>query len=129
MNRNIEFRPHLWHWKMVLPMVTSYVAFTFIFNWFYEVDFQLWPFLVTVTSMVAVCSVLALFKKSHLSVVGNDVFLHGLKAELMVKKDMFGHQYIQITSNTETGYHQVKVTQNQFSFPDWALLLGKCNQK
>ncbi|MGR5325987.1 hypothetical protein ACP3VW_19580 [Vibrio sp. DNB22_17_1] len=126
MNRNIEFRINLWHWKMVLSMVTSYVVFTLIFNWFYETEFQLWPFLVGVTSMVVVYSVLVLFKKSHLSVVGNDVFLRGLKAELMVKKDMFGHQYIQITSNTETGYHRLKVTKNQISFSDWEFLLGKC---
>ncbi|MDA1753290.1 hypothetical protein PDL02_27845, partial [Bacillus cereus group sp. LD113LC] len=78
------------------------------------------------TSMVVVYSVLALFKKSHLSVVGNDVFLRGLKAELMAKKGMFGHQYIQITSNTETGYHRLKVTKNQISFSDWEFLLGKC---
>ncbi|MFW9739042.1 hypothetical protein V3H21_22640 [Vibrio parahaemolyticus] len=126
MNRNIEFRTNLWHWKMVLSMVTSYVVFTLIFNWFYETEFQLWPFLVGVTSMVVVYSVLVLFKKSHLSVVGNDVFLRGLKAELMAKKDMFGHQYIQITSNTETGYHRLKVTKNQISFSDWEFLLGKC---
>ncbi|MFA0141303.1 hypothetical protein AB4430_05830 [Vibrio kanaloae] len=126
MNRNIEFRTNLWHWKMVLSMVTSYVVFTFIFNWFYETEFQLWSFLVAVTSMVVVYSVLALFKKSHLSVVGNDVFLRGLKAELMAKKGMFGHQYIQITSNTETGYHRLKVTKNQISFSDWEFLLGKC---
>ncbi|QPK03980.1 hypothetical protein [Vibrio kanaloae] len=126
MNRNIEFRINLWHWKMVLSMVTSYVVFTFIFNWFYETEFQLWSFLVAVTSMVVVYSVLALFKKSHLSVVGNDVFLRGLKAELMAKKGMFGHQYIQITSNTETGYHRLKVTKNQISFSDWEFLLGKC---
>ncbi|TKE91254.1 hypothetical protein FCV44_19495 [Vibrio kanaloae] len=126
MNRNIEFRTNLWHWKMVLSMVTSYVVFTFIFNWFYETEFQLWSFLVAVTSMVVVYSVLALFKKSHLSVVGNDVFLRGLRAELMAKKGMFGHQYIQITSNTETGYHRLKVTKNQISFSDWEFLLGKC---
>ncbi|MFB1094534.1 hypothetical protein ACEWH9_10180 [Vibrio diabolicus] len=126
MNRNIEFRTNLWHWKMVLSMVTSYVVFTLIFNSFYETEFQLWPFLVGVTSMVVVYSVLVLFKKSHLSVVGNDVFLRGLKAELMAKKDMFGHQYIQITSNTETGYHRLKVTKNQISFSDWEFLLGKC---
>ena len=126
MNRNIEFRTNLWHWKMVLSMVTSYVVFTFILNWFYETEFQLWSFLVAVTSMVVVYSVLALFKKSHLSVVGNDVFLRGLKAELMAKKGMFGHQYIQITSNTETGYHRLKVTKNQISFSDWEFLLGKC---
>ncbi|WP_434999706.1 hypothetical protein ACRZ5S_17935 [Vibrio scophthalmi] len=126
MNRNIEFRTNLWHWKMVLSMVTSYVVFTFIFNWFFETEFQLWSFLVAVTSMVVVYSVLALFKKSHLSVVGNDVFLRGLEAELMAKKGMFGHQYIQITSNTETGYHRLKVTKNQISFSDWEFLLGKC---
>ncbi|MCA0763071.1 hypothetical protein [Vibrio vulnificus] len=126
MNRNIEFRTNLWQLKMVLSMVTSYVVFTLIFNWFYETEFQLWPFLVGVTSMVVVYSVLVLFKKSHLSVVGNDVFLRGLKAELMAKKDMFGHQYIQITSNTETGYHRLKVTKNQISFSDWEFLLGKC---
>ncbi|HAS6253772.1 TPA: hypothetical protein RQL13_004521 [Vibrio vulnificus] len=126
MNRNIEFRTNLWHWKMVLSMVTSYVVFTLIFNWFYETEFQLWPFLVGVTSMVVVYSVLVLFKKSHLSVVGNDVLLRGLKADLMAKKDMFGHQYIQITSNTETGYYRLKVTKNQISFSDWEFLLGKC---
>ncbi|EGR2892511.1 hypothetical protein CGH76_23760 [Vibrio parahaemolyticus] len=126
MNRNIEFRTNLWHWKMVLSMVTSYVVFTLIFNWFYETEFQLWPFLVGVTSMVVVYSVLVLFKKSHLSVVGNDVLLRGLKAELVAKKDMFGHQYIQITSNTETGYYRLKVTKNQISFSDWEFLLGKC---
>ncbi|HIF5839495.1 TPA: hypothetical protein ACX3EF_004759 [Vibrio parahaemolyticus] len=126
MNRNIEFRTNLWHWKMVLSMVTSYVVFTLIFNWFYETEFQLWPFLVGVTSMVVVYSALVLFKKSHLSVVGNDVLLRGLKAELMAKKDMFGHQYIQITSNTETGYYRLKVTKNQISFSDWEFLLGKC---
>ncbi|MFA0570839.1 hypothetical protein [Vibrio gallaecicus] len=126
MNRNIEFRTNLWHWKMVLSMVTSYVVFTFIFNWFYETEFQLWSFLVSMTSMVVVYSVLALFKKSHLSVVGNDVFLRGLKAELMAKKGMFGNQYIQLTSNTETGYHRLKVTKNQISFSDWEFLLGKC---
>ncbi|EOV6311702.1 hypothetical protein ACN9RQ_004634 [Vibrio parahaemolyticus] len=126
MNRNIEFITNLWHWKMVLSMVTSYVVFTFIFNWFYETEFQLWSFLVAVTSMVVVYSVLALFKKSYLSVVGNDVFLRGFKAELMAKKGVFGHQYIQITSTTETGYHRLKVTKNQISFSDWKFLLGKC---
>ncbi|MDE1334156.1 hypothetical protein [Vibrio aestuarianus] len=126
MNRNIEFRINVWHWKMVLSMVTSYAVFTLIFNWLSETELQLWPFLVAVTSMVVVYSFLALCKKSHLSVVENDVCLRGLKAELIAKKDIFGHQYIQITSNTDTGYHRLKVTKNQIAFSDWEFLLGKC---
>ena len=111
---------------MLLSMVTSYIVFTFIFKWLSETELQLWPFLVTVTTMVVVYSVLALCKKSHLSVVGNDVFLHGLKAKLMVKTGMFGYQYIQVTSYTETGYHRLKVTKHQIALSDWAFLLGKC---
>ncbi|CSB13026.1 Uncharacterised protein [Vibrio cholerae] len=53
---------------------------------------------------------LFLFKKAHLSVTGGDVFLHGLKAELIAKRGIFGTQYIQITSNTEEGYHRLKIT-------------------
>ncbi|GHZ43258.1 hypothetical protein VCSRO173_3422 [Vibrio cholerae] len=33
--------------------------------------------------MVVIYLFLAIFKKAHLSVTGGDVFLHGLKAELM----------------------------------------------
>ncbi len=121
MNRNIEFRANIWHWKMVLSMVVSYVVFTLIFT-----EFQLWPFLIAVTSMVVVYSVLALFKKSHLSVVENDVFLRDLKAELIAKRDIFGYQYIQITSNTEKGYHRLRITKNQIALSDWEFLLGKC---
>lgn len=69
---------------------------------------------------------LFLFKKAHLSVTGGDVFLHGLKAELIAKRGIFGTQYIQITSNTEKGYHRLKVTKDQIALADWNLLLGKC---
>ncbi|WP_217272503.1 hypothetical protein, partial [Vibrio cholerae] len=84
MNRNIEFRTKKWHSKIVLSMVASYVVFTLVFNWFTETEFQLWSFLVGVTTMVVIYLFLALFlfKKAHLSVTGGDVFLHGLKAEL-----------------------------------------------
>ncbi|EGR1176470.1 hypothetical protein DBT82_RS23670 [Vibrio parahaemolyticus] len=126
MNRNIEFRANTWHWKMVSSMVMGYVVFTLIFNWLSEAEFKLWPFLIAVTSMVVVYSVLALFKKSHLSVVGNDVCLRGLKAELIAKRDIFGYQYIQITSNTEKGYHRLRITKNQIALSDWEFLLGKC---
>ncbi|MVB79858.1 hypothetical protein D6V21_17990, partial [Vibrio cholerae] len=83
MNRNIEFRTKKLHSKIVLSMVASYVVFTLVFNWFTETEFQLWSFLVGVTTMVVIYLFLALFlfKKAHLSVTGGDVFLHGLKAE------------------------------------------------
>ncbi|HAS4340862.1 TPA: hypothetical protein I6795_003463, partial [Vibrio cholerae] len=108
MNRNIEFRTKKLHSKIVLSMVASYVVFTLVFNWFTETEFQLWSFLVGVTTMVVIYLFLALFlfKKAHLSVTGGDVFLHGLKAELIAKRGIFGTQYIQITSNTEEGYHR-----------------------
>ncbi|HAS5590369.1 TPA: hypothetical protein I7F07_003443, partial [Vibrio cholerae] len=85
MNRNIEFRTKKLHSKIVLSMVASYVVFTLVFNWFTETEFQLWSFLVGVTTMVVIYLFLALFlfKKAHLSVTGGDVFLHGLKAELI----------------------------------------------
>lgn len=126
MNRNIEFRTNIWHWKMVLSMVTSYIIFTFIFNLLSETEFRLWPFLVAVTSMVVVYSALTLGRKSHLSVVGNEVFLRHLKAEVMAKRDIFGYQYIQITSNTESGYHRLKIARSQIAPSDWEFLLGKC---
>ncbi len=65
-------------------------------------------------------------KKAHLSITGGDVFLHGLKAELIAKRGIFGTQYIQITSNTEKGYHRLKITKGQIALSDWNLLLGKC---
>ncbi len=126
MNRNIEFRTKKWHSKIVLSMVASYVFFTLIFNWFTETEFQLWSFLVGVTTMVVIYLFLALFKKAHLSVTGGDVFLHGLKAELIAKRGIFGTQYIQITSNTEEGYHRLRITKGQIALSDWNLLLGKC---
>ncbi|TXX39734.1 hypothetical protein FXF12_07695, partial [Vibrio cholerae] len=128
MNRNIEFRTKKLHSKIVLSMVASYVVFTLVFNWFTETEFQLWSFLVGVTTMVVIYLFLALFlfKKAHLSVTGGDVFLHGLKAELIAKRGIFGTQYIQITSNTEKGYHRLKVTKDQIALADWNLLLGKC---
>ncbi|HHB1265332.1 TPA: hypothetical protein ACOA2D_003830, partial [Vibrio cholerae] len=123
MNRNIEFRTKKLHSKIVLSMVASYVVFTLVFNWFTETEFQLWSFLVGVTTMVVIYLFLALFlfKKAHLSVTGGDVFLHGLKAELIAKRGIFGTQYIQITSNTEKGYHRLKVTKDQIALADWNL--------
>ncbi|HAS4598398.1 TPA: hypothetical protein I6873_003526, partial [Vibrio cholerae] len=123
MNRNIEFRTKKWHSKIVLSMVASYVVFTLVCNWFTETEFQLWSFLVGVTTMVVIYLFLALFlfKKAHLSVTGGDVFLHGLKAELIAKRGIFGTQYIQITSNTEKGYHRLKVTKDQIALADWNL--------
>ncbi len=126
MNRNIEFRSKKWHSKIVLSMVASYVVFTLVFNWFTETEFQLWSFLVGVTTMVVIYLFLALVKKAHLSITGGDVFLHGLKAELIAKRGIFGTQYIQITSNTEKGYHRLKITKDQIALSDWNLLLGKC---
>ncbi|HAS5590421.1 TPA: hypothetical protein I7F17_003717, partial [Vibrio cholerae] len=75
MNRNIEFRTKKWHSKIVLSMVASYVVFTLVCNWFTETEFQLWSFLVGVTTMVVIYLFLALFlfKKAHLSVTGGDV--------------------------------------------------------
>ncbi|MEK2433290.1 hypothetical protein WAE29_00160, partial [Vibrio cholerae] len=72
MNRNIEFRTKKWHSKIVLSMVASYVVFTLVCNWFTETEFQLWSFLVGVTTMVVIYLFLALFlfKKAHLSVTG-----------------------------------------------------------
>ncbi len=107
-------------------MVASYVFFTLIFNWFTETEFQLWSFLVGVTTMVVIYLFLALVKKAHLSVTGGDVFLHGLKAELIAKRGIFGTQYIQITSNTEEGNHRLKITKGQIALSDWNFLLGKC---
>ncbi|HFG1922520.1 TPA: hypothetical protein ACGF2N_003588, partial [Vibrio cholerae] len=124
MNRNIEFRSKKWHSKIVLSMVASYVVFTLVFNWFTETEFQLLSFLIGVTTMVVIYLLLALVK-AHLSVTGEDVFLHGLKAELIAKRGIFGTQYIQITSNTEKGYHRLKITKDQIALSDWDLLLGK----
>ncbi|HGH7402084.1 TPA: hypothetical protein ACG720_003492, partial [Vibrio cholerae] len=61
MNRNIEFRTKKWHSKIVLSMVASYVVFTLVCNWFTETEFQLWSFLVGVTTMVVIYLFLALF--------------------------------------------------------------------
>ncbi len=76
--------------------------------------------------MVVIYLFLALVKKAHLSITRGDVFLHGLKAELIAKRGIFGTQYIQITSNTEKGYHRLKITKDQIALSDWNLLLGKC---
>ncbi|EGR0522022.1 hypothetical protein FG081_18565, partial [Vibrio cholerae] len=61
MNRNIEFRTKKWHSKIVLSMVASYVVFTLVCNWFTETEFQLWSFLVGVTTMVVIYLFLAIF--------------------------------------------------------------------
>ncbi|MFA0678507.1 hypothetical protein AB4567_29695, partial [Vibrio sp. 10N.222.51.A6] len=60
---------------------------------------------------------------------GEDIHLHDVKANLVIKNSVFSRQYIQVKSLTKTGYYKVNVHKGQVDKSDWEMLLSKATQQ
>ena len=126
MAREISFKNSGTHWNVVLSMTISYVIVSLAINFFYHTEFQFFP-LVTSIIMVAFYALASKCTKSNLSLVGEDVHLHGIKADLVIKNSVFARQYIQVKSLTQKGYYKVNIRKGQVEKSDWEMMLSKAS--
>ncbi|WP_341671213.1 hypothetical protein [Vibrio splendidus] len=127
MAREISFKNNGTHWNVVLSMTISYVIVSLAINFFYHTEFQFFPLVTSIIIMVAFYALASRFTKSNLSLVGEDVHLHGIKAELVIKNSVFARQYIQVKSLTQKGYYKVNIRKDQVEKSDWEMMLSKAS--
>ena len=128
MAREISFKSNGPQWNVVLSMTITYTIVSLMISFFYQTELQLFPFITSITLMTLVYMFASRLTKSHLSLDDGNVYLHGIKANLVVKKSLFGHSFIEVKSLTEKGYHKVTIRKGQVELSDWELLLSKTTQ-
>ncbi|MFM2639776.1 hypothetical protein AAFX33_00640 [Vibrio chagasii] len=128
MAREISFKSNGPQWSVVLSMTVTYTIVSLMISYFYQTELQLFPFITSIIIMVAFYAIASRLRKSHLSLDEGNVYLHGIKANLVVKKSLFGHVFIEVKSLTEKGYHKVNIRKGQVELSDWELLLSKTTQ-
>ncbi|TCT44219.1 hypothetical protein EDB74_108216 [Vibrio crassostreae] len=128
MAREISFKSNGPQWNVVLSMTITYTIVSLMISFFYQTELQLFPFITSITLMTLVYMFASRLKKSHLSLDDGNVYLHGIKANLVVRKSLFGHSFIEVKPLTEKGYHKVTIRKGQVELSDWELLLSKTTQ-
>ena len=128
MAREISFKSNGPQWSVVLSMTITYTIVSLMISFFYQTELQLFPFIISITLMTAFYMFASRLTKSHLSLDDGIVYLHGIKANLTVKKSLFGHSFIEVKSLTEKGYYKVNIRKGQVELSDWDLLLSKATQ-
>ncbi|WP_373959404.1 hypothetical protein [Vibrio gigantis] len=128
MAREISFKSNGPQWSVVLSMTITYTIVSLMISFFYQTELQLFPFITSITLMTAFYMFASRLTKSHLSLDDGIVYLHGIKANLTVKKSLFGHSFIEVKSLTEKGYYKVNIRKGQVELSDWDLLLSKATQ-
>ncbi len=128
MVREISFKSNGPQWSVVLSMTVTYTIVSLMISYFYQTELQLFPFITSTTLMTAFYMFASRLTKSHLSLDGGIVYLHAIKANLTVKKSLFGHSFIEVKSLTEKGYHKVNIRKGKVELSDWDLLLSKATQ-
>ncbi|MGR5335743.1 hypothetical protein ACPV5I_09985 [Vibrio gigantis] len=128
MAREISFKGNGPQWNVVLSMTITYAIVSLMISFFYQTELQLFPFITSITLMTLVYMFASRLTKSHLSLDDGNVYLHGIKANLAVKKSLFGHSFIEVKSLTEKGYHKVNIRKGQVELSDWELLMSKTTQ-
>ncbi|SON49173.1 hypothetical protein [Vibrio tapetis] len=116
-------------WKVLLHIVCIYFAVIWIFHLGFNMEISI---VSTATYLIVVTLVTLLSRGTRDSNVvweGEEVLLHGIRANLELKKWILGSQYIQITSLTKTGYHRLRVEKHQVNQSDWERLLAKCTSR
>ncbi|MEZ8115852.1 hypothetical protein CWN98_21135 [Vibrio splendidus] len=127
MAREISFKNNGTHWNVVLSMTISYVIVSLAISFFYHTELQFFSFVTSIIIMVAFYALASRFTKSNLSLVGEDVYLHGIKADLVIKNSVFARQYIQVKSLTKKGYYKVNIREGRVAKSDWEMLLSKAS--
>lgn len=125
MAREISFKSNGPQWNVVLSMTITYAIVSLMISYFYQTELQLFPFITSIIIMVAFYAIASRLRKSHLSLGEGNVYLHGIKANLVVKKSVFGRSIIEVKSLTQKGYHKVNIRKGQVEPSDWELLLSK----
>ncbi len=98
MAREISFKNNSTHWNVVLSMTITYTIVSLMISFFYQTEFQLFPFITSITLMTLVYMFASRLTKSNLSLDDGNVYLHGIKANLTVRKSLFGHSFIEVKS-------------------------------
>ncbi len=128
MNRKIEFISTPTHlWKEVLIAIIIFTVFSTIISSAFDTERSLSTYATTVVVLTVVTMMGNRIRKSHLSVVDETVYLHQLAADLKYKQSLFGYSYIQVTSLTKSGYHRLKIKQNEIASDDWDYLFNRCS--
>ena len=122
MAREISFKSNGPQWSVVLSMTVTYTIVSLMISYFYQTELQLFPFITSIIIMVAFYAIASRLRKSHLSLGEGNVYLHGIKANLVVKKSVFGRSIIEVKSLTKKGYHKVNIRKGQVEPSDWELL-------
>lgn len=126
MKRKIPLKNNGQYWVLVSIMAISYAIVSIAISLVSKTDLELLPFVISIITMAVVYAISARYNRGALSIEGEDVLLNGITAKLLLKKSLFGRDYIQATSLTKSGYHRVNFDNRQVSLVDWDLLLKKC---
>lgn len=127
MKREIPFSNDVWSLKDILTMLAGFITLTVVLNFIFDTYTSIESLVITSVIMIAVYSISARFRKSHLSVSDGQVYLYQLPATLKYKSSIFGKPYIQITSLTESGYHRLNIKQHEITPKDWTFLFNQCS--
>ncbi len=128
MNRKIEFISTPTHfWKEVLIAISIFTVFSTIMSLAFDTERSLSTYAITGVVLTVITMMGNRGKKSHLSVIEENIYLHQLPAELKYKQSLFGYSYIQVTSLTKSGYHRLKIKQNEIASDDWDYLFNRCS--
>ncbi|WP_331283861.1 hypothetical protein [Vibrio atlanticus] len=129
MAREISFKGNGPRWNVALSMTISYVIASLAINLFYQTELQFFPFVTSILIMITVYALVSKFTRRHLSLVGEEIHLHDVKANLAIKNSVFSRQYIQVKSLTKNGYYKVNVHKGQVDKSDWEMLSSKATQQ
>ncbi|XGB63356.1 hypothetical protein L0991_04630 [Vibrio chagasii] len=109
-------------------MTVTYTIVSLMIRYFYQTELQFFPLITSIIIMVAFYAIASRLRRSHLSLDDGIVYLHGIKANLVVRKSVFGRSIIEVKSLTKKGYHKVNIRKGQVESSDWELLLSKATQ-
>lgn len=116
-------------WKILLHIVVIYFGVILISHLVFNFEFSI---VSTATYLIVVTLSTLLSRRprsSNVFLEDEEIFLHGISANLEFKKWILGSKYIQITSLTKTGYHRLKIRKHQVSQSDWERLLARCTSR
>ncbi len=113
-------------WKVILYSISIYAVVFLILGLALRIEFSI----VSMATSLIIGIPFVLFSRrprdSNMTLEGEEVFLHGIKANLELKSWFFLGKYVQVTSLTKTGYHRLRVMKHQVKLNEWERLLALC---
>ncbi len=126
MKRKIEFISQKHHWKNIGVTVFTFLGINLSFNYFGLLEFSFQTLLIFFTFYIGFYSLFIIKGERHLTEKDGDFFIHDIVSDLQLKKSLFKTTYVEVTSQTKSGYHRIKVYPGEVSEQDWTAMMKKC---